>query len=372
METPKAAGRAWMPLPVLLCTVFLYCAVTMAEGPNYGEPIVLPGTETAADPAVIRVDDVYYLYPTSDVTCIECWSSTDLETWAYEGIAWGPGQPGAWNDSYACAPDVLPYEGKFYMYYCAGRVVGHVGVAVADEPVGPFVDVYDHPFIGGGYGGTLIYAIDPHVIVDDDGSLYMYCTNLSPFSSVRVALMVDPVTLIPDWTVLLRPGVVNWEWILCEGSWMARHNGLYYLMYSGNGATVPEYAIGYATSDNPLGPFTKHPGNPILDADWDHDFWGPGHNSVVEDDQGTMWMFYHTKFYPEEGWDRFLRKNEIAFTDSGELYVVLDDDDDDTDDDSDDDTDDDADDDSGDDDSDDDADDDEESGDDDDDGECGC
>ena len=44
---------------------------------------------------------------------------------------------------------------------------------------------------------------------------------------------------------------------------MLKHNGTYYLMYSGSGANGPEYAIGYATSESPLGPFTKFAGNPI-------------------------------------------------------------------------------------------------------------
>jgi beta-xylosidase len=44
---------------------------------------------------------------------------------------------------------------------------------------------------------------------------------------------------------------------------MLKRQGTYYLMYSGSGADGPDYAIGYATAKSPLGPFTKHSGNPI-------------------------------------------------------------------------------------------------------------
>lgn len=330
-----------------LLSIFLFyllvlagAIVVFAGRPNYGEPIELDGTEAAADPSIIRVEEFYYLYPTTDSNTIECWSSEDMIDWLYEGAVWGPPEPGAWNDSWVVAPDVLPYEGRYYLYYAAGKKIGHIGVAVSDSPTGPFIDVYDHPFIGGGHADTLLYSIDAHVFLDDDGSLYMYCTSLSPFSSVRVSPMIDPVTVTAQWTVLLRPALINWEWILCEAPWMVKHDGTYYLMYSGNGATVPEYAIGYATADHPLGPFKKFSGNPILDVDWEYDFWGPGHNSVVTDADGARWMFYHTKIAPEEGWDRVLRRNRIDFRSNKTLYVDLDDDsDDDADDDqSDDDT----------------------------------
>jgi len=313
---------------IFAISVFLYAPSVEAKNPGYGEPLDLPNATTAADPAVIRVNGVYYLYPTTDSASIRCWSSADFVNWNYEGEVWHSGGPGSWNEGLACAPDVLPYEGRYYLYYAAGSKIGHIGVAVSDSPTGPFIDVYDHPFIGGGYGGTLLYSIDPHVFLDDDGSLYMYCSCLSPFSSVRVSRMADPITLTGEWEVLLRPGITNWEGILCEAPWMIKHDGTYYLMYSGNAATVPDYAIGYATSMNPMGPFIKYFGNPILDTDWDYDFWGPGHNSAVKDENGKLWMFYHTKTSPDTGWDRRVRINQLAFDQYENLYVVLNDDDD--------------------------------------------
>jgi len=332
-----ASLGGWRVL-LVACLVFVSGAAggVPADEPNYGDPIDLPNNTYAADPSVIRVGDAYYLYPTTTGVSIECWSSVDLENWTYEGVVWGPAPQGAWNDAGVWAPDVFYYDGRFYLYYTANN---KIGVAVADEPTGPFVDVYDHPFIGGGYGNTIGHSIDPHVFLDDDGSLYIYCTTYIPLSSIRVSRMIDPVTVVGDWTVLIKPKLLSWETTVCEGPWMLKRGGIYYLMYSGSGANLPIYAIGYATSTSPMGPFTKYEGNPILHVDWAHEFYGPGHNSVVADEDGRLWMFYHTKVAPDIGWERVVRKNRVAFDDEGNLYVVLDDDSDGADDDiSDDDT----------------------------------
>ena len=313
-------------LILLLSTGGVLCLVVPAvtAGPNYGAPLVLPGATTAADPSAIRVDDIYYVYATTDTKTVQGWSSADLMDWQPTGAVWGPPPPGAWNDDLIMAPQVLPYEERFYLYYGVGH---YVGVAVADTPTGPFVDVYEHPFFGG------IYTGDPAVFQDEDGSLFMYCTCLAPFSSIRVLPMSDPVTLTGECRLLLVPGLLNWEGFLVEGPWMIKRAGTYYLMYSGFLATLPWYAIGYATAADPRGPFTKYDGNPILQVDWAYDFWGPGHNSSVTSPDGRILMFYHTKTEPASGWDREIRINELAFTTDKELYVVLGDDDDSTDDD---------------------------------------
>jgi len=311
---------------LFFCGSVIFCCEKKADagGPYYGEPLNLPGVTYAADPHVIRVGDTFFLYPTADDTAIEAWSSTDMLNWTHVGIVWGPAAPGNWNDHGLWAPDVLAHEGKFYMYYTANQ---KIGVAVADQPSGPFIDVYDHPLIGGGYAGTEGNSIDAHVFRDDDGSLYMYCTcYLSFISMIRVSPMTDPSTVNADWRIVIIPGL-SWELFYAEGPYMVKHGGAYFLMYSGFSAMTPFYAIGYATADNPLGPYAKYEGNPILHVDWAYDFWGPGHNSVVMDEAGARWIFYHTKTDTAVDWNRVVRKNQIDFDANNNMYVVLYDDD---------------------------------------------
>src|SRR5262249_42487929 len=77
----------------------------------------------------------------------------------------------------------------------------------------------------------------------------------------------------------------------------------YYLLYSGPGAMLPTYQVGYATAPTPLGPWKKQgllipsvTGVP-----------GPGHQSVVlAPDNLTPYLVYHRKRLAEPGWDRDL------------------------------------------------------------------
>ena len=58
-----------------------------------------------------------------------------------------------------------------------------------------------------------------------------------------------------------------WELVLpkvVEGPSVFKQNGVYYLIYSANGYTSQDYAVGFATSDSPFGPWKKYEGNPVL------------------------------------------------------------------------------------------------------------
>jgi len=291
-----------------------------SRGPHYGDYLDLPGAETAADPHVIETGGTWYLYPTRDSVSVECWSSTDLEHWEYRGRVWGPAPAGAWNSSGIWAPDVFEHDGRFYLYYTAAGSM--IGVAVADSPVGPFVDVYDHPLIGAGNAGAL-FSIDPHMFRDVDGRLYLYATAYVPVGALRVFPMADPVTVGGPGRVLFAADPLSWEGLVNEGPWMLVHDGVYYLMYSGGSYDRPTYAVGYATSDNPMGPFTKCECNPVLHTDAANGFYGPGHHSVTVGPDGELWMVYHTKVNAEVSVDRRIRKNRLAFTEDGRLYVEV-------------------------------------------------
>jgi beta-xylosidase len=55
---------------------------------------------------------------------------------------------------------------------------------------------------------------------------------------------------------------VNRRWT--EGSVAFKNGDTYYLMYSANYFGGKNYAVGYATSKNPLGPYKKADNNPVL------------------------------------------------------------------------------------------------------------
>lgn len=77
------------------------------------------------------------------------------------------------------------------------------------------------------------------------------------------------------------------------------------------------YAVGVAVANNPLGPYTKNPNNPILrtrspmtSASWE----GPGHCSVVKSPEGKWLIFYHAWPHGAIGTKRLMLLDEVKFT----------------------------------------------------------
>ena len=119
---------------------------------------------------------------------------------------------------------------------------------------------------------------------------------------------------------LLHP-TEPWEKIrgdVTEGPWMLKHEGTYYLLYSGTAANTLDYAIGYATATAPTGPFTKYAGNPIVKRT--DRALGPGHGCVVKDGAGNLWSIYHQQKDDSEPWNRFICIDPLWFDDAGVLH----------------------------------------------------
>ena len=85
-----------------------------------------------------------------------------------------------------------------------------------------------------------------------------------------------------------------WELVLpkvVEGPSVFKQNGVYYLIYSANGYTSQDYAVGFATSDSPFGPWKKYEGNPVLHKC--DGLVGVGHGAPFVDMEGKMRYVFH-------------------------------------------------------------------------------
>ncbi|RYZ72077.1 MAG: alpha-N-arabinofuranosidase [Lysobacteraceae bacterium] len=181
-----------------------------------------------------------------------------------------------WAQRQMWAPDVAQRDGRYYLYFPAKRADGlfQIGVAVSDQPAGPFVPEPE-PITGS-------YSIDPAAFVDDDGSCYLYFGGIwggqlqsyrdnaydpanaepvegQPALGPRVARMDPGMKQFaePPREVLIVDG--DGRPLLSEdhgrryfeGPWVHKYQGRYYLSYS----TGDTHLICYATADNPYGPF---------------------------------------------------------------------------------------------------------------------
>lgn len=255
-----------------------------------------------ADPTVIFYEGLYYLYPTGNNTSYVVYTSKDLIHWTKGNPVFTPGEKNVW------APDVFhdPQSGQFYLYYTVNE---NIGVAVADRPDGEFKDIkrlYER-------------AIDAHMFCDEDGAYYLYYVQFPGFR-IHVQRMKTPVEKDGEPVEILRP-TEPWEMVkgdVTEGPWMLKHNGKYYLLYSGTAANTLDYAIGYAIADHPMGPFTKYKGNPIVSRT--ETAFGPGHGCVVKDAEGQLWSIYHQQKDDTLPWNRFICIDPLWFDDQGVLH----------------------------------------------------
>lgn len=286
------------------------------------------------DPFVLKASNgKYYCYPTSSNSGYKVWSSNNLVDWKDEGYAYKIGEK-TWGGSDFWAPEVVEYQGKYYMYYTARWQKNNslrIGVAVSDNPTGPFKDVYDRPMFDFGYA-----AIDANVFMDEDGAKYLYFSRDCSEnvvdgrheSHIYGILLNDDMVSVKGEPVLLTRPEQEWElasgpeWLWNEGATVFKRNGIYYLMYSANCYDSSLYSIGYATAAHPLGPYKKYQHNPIVHTDWE-EISGPGHNSITRSPDGSEWFIvYHTHTNPiVGGGNRQVCIDRMGFRKDGSIYV---------------------------------------------------
>ena len=233
-----------------------------------GNP-VFPGWY--ADPELHLFRGRYYIYPTTSAayeeqTYFEVFSSSDLTDWTAHGkvldfadVPWSTNRA-AW------APSVAERDGKFYMYFSAGDGAG-IGVAVADNPEGPFRDALGHALISEYHHGA--QPIDAHAFVDDDGQAYLYYGGWK--HAVVVRLGSDMISTEGEFLEITPENYV-------EGPFMMKRNGGYVFMWSEGGWTDSSYGVAYALANSPLGPFERV--GAILGTDPEV-AKGAGHHSVL-------------------------------------------------------------------------------------------
>jgi len=215
-----------------------------------------------------------------------------LGSWAKEGFTW--------------APEVLELGGRFLLYYTASdrkRDMQCVGVAVAPDPLGPFVDPNPDPIVcQTKLGGT----IDANPFRDTDGRLYLYFKNDGNRIRARTSIWGQPLapdgmSVIGEPTELLKDNE-RWQERVIEAPTMVRGPTGLFMFYSGGffgwnpeeGGLSP-YAMGYASCAGPLGPCTPARENPILHSFKDREagcLSGPGHQSIFTVGQRTFMSFH--------------------------------------------------------------------------------
>ena len=243
-------------LSIICCSQSVFGQKANQQPKTSGNP-VFPGWY--ADPEGVVFGDEYWIYPTysapyDEQTFMDAFSSKDLVNWtkhskvlSKENISWF--KRALW------APAVIHANDKYYIFFGANDIqsnneLGGIGVAVADNPAGPFKDALGKPLIDKFVNGA--QPIDQFVY-NDNGHYYMYYGGWGHCNVVQ--LNDDFTGLVPfeDGTVYKEVTPENYV----EGPFMFKKDGKYYFMWSEGGWGGPDYSVAYAISDSPFGPFKR-------------------------------------------------------------------------------------------------------------------
>lgn len=306
---PKCHALCWAAFWIICASCMLSGGAVRAQ--TYSNPLDIQssgfGADGPADPCVVEYLGTYYLSCTGNSQDYRIMMSEDLVNWRGGAVAFSIPSGSSWKNGWLWAPEIQRINGRFYLYYSAGNSSSlHVGVADSDTPQGPYTDrSFNKPLISA-------WSIDACCLVDGD-QLYLYYAHGGP---IWVRKLRDPLTV--DTSVTARECItpdVPWEGGVNEGPCVFKRGGIYYMLYSGNGADTANYGVGEAWAANPLGPWTKQPGpyNPIFLRNDAINLWGPGHGSpVIGPDGVSDWYAYHHRIFPENGWPRLLALDRIV------------------------------------------------------------
>lgn len=300
---------------------------------------VLPGFH--ADPEIVYSHQTkkYYIYSTTDGQpgwggwYFTAYSSDDLKHWTYEGVILDlKSEQVPWTDGNAWAPCIeeklVKGKYKYYFYYSGNPKNGQgkqIGVAVADSPTGPFVDL-GHPIItespvGGGQ------QIDVDVFTDPvSGKTYLYWGNgyMAGAELNKDMVSIKKKTL----TVMTPEGGTLQDYAYREAPYVFYRNGLYYFMWSVDDTGSPNYHVAYGTSKSPLGPIEVAAQPVVLKQNPEQQIYGTAHNSVLQIPDTDEWVIvYHriNKWYLKDapGVHREVCIDRLQFNDDGTIQPVV-------------------------------------------------
>lgn len=296
-----------------------------------GNPIIT--SRLTADPWAMEYNGRIYVYGTNDsqqydavpekdnnyskIKTLNCYSSADMVNWTDHGTIAVSGSKGAakWSsNSWAPAVAHKKIDGKekFFLYFANNA--SSIGVLTADSPTGPWTDPIGKALIDRSIKGCeaseVGWLFDPAVLVDDDGSAYLYFGGIGDTAGKTEEFIRNPKCAR---VVKLGENMISVDGaaktidapFMFEDSGINKIGDKYYYSYctnwtgSVNGNTIdrsdcPAANIAVMVSDSPMGEFKyvgcimKNPGTYFKNST------GNNHHCLTEFN-GTLYAFYHTK-----------------------------------------------------------------------------
>lgn len=288
-----------------------------------GNPIMT--SRLTADPWAMEYNGRVYVYGTNDsqqydaagsadnnyskIRTLNCYSSADMVNWTDHGTINVKGAAKWSANSWAPAACHKTINGKekFFLYFANNA--SSIGVLTADSPTGPWTDPIGKALIDRSVPGCsekeVAWLFDPAVLVDDDGTGYLYFGGIGDTSGKSEDYIRNPkcarvIKLGADMVSLDGAAKTIDAPYMFEDSGINKIGDKYYYSYCSNWSGIsgredcPAANIAVMVSDSPMGEFKyvgcvlKNPGSYFPGAT------GNNHHCLTEF-KGKMYAFYHTK-----------------------------------------------------------------------------
>lgn len=293
------------------------------------------------DPSVMVDGETLYLYVGHDVAANEsyvipeylCYSTKDMVTWNYEGVVLKMSDVSWAEKNSAWAGQVAKHGGKYYFYYCSwnskDKGKQSIGVAVADKPTGPFVDI-GKALVNGSFTANQSSDwndIDPTVWIEKDAqgvehrylswgnSKLFVCELNEDMTSVKDYNGDGQITFGTDVKEKAAPkSYTEAPWLYRRKDKDGNYYGDYYLFY----AYRWREQMAYATTGSLMeGTFTF--GDvlmlPTATSNTNH--------MAVFDFLGKTWFIYHNGSLPHgSGFRRVACIEELKFNEDGSIQFM--------------------------------------------------
>nr|WP_294781010.1 family 43 glycosylhydrolase [uncultured Flavobacterium sp.] len=286
-----------------------------------------------ADPEILYSNKTkkYYIYPTSDGFdgwsgyYFKTFSSDNLVDWKDEGVILDLKKDVPWGNRNAWAPCIVEkkIKGKYkYFYYFTAAQ--KIGVAVSDNPTGPFKDSGKAIVAKRPEGIKDGQEIDPDVFTDPKtGKSYLYWGNM--YMGVA-ELNPDMISLKANTQKTIA---VNNSFR--EGTYVIYRNGKYYFFWSEDDTRSPKYKVRYGISNSPTGPLEIPKDNIVIQGKPEEGIYATGHNSVLQIPNKDEWYItYHRFSYPTGikmgdagGFHREVCIDKLEFNTDGTIKQVV-------------------------------------------------
>jgi hypothetical protein len=291
---------------------------------------------SGADPVIVTHGGLYYLFETLGDGY---WESSDLGRWRHI-------TPTRWPINDVVAPAVLSVRDTVYLL---PSTTSPLPILMLTKPATGRVEFYNRllPWLPNArFRETDSLAKpdsvqpgpwDPQFFHDPETErwfLYWNSSNAYPLHGIELdksKRLAYKAGATPKWLVRLEPNKHGWERFgrdhrdttikpFIEGAWMTKHAGRYYLQYGAPGTEYNAYATGVYVGDDPLGPFTYAPYNPVAYKPGGF-VQGAGHGNTFQDVHGNWWSTGTPWIGVNWNFERRIGLHPAGFDDDGQMYV---------------------------------------------------